>query len=104
MCVIEIRQTAEYKSWFEKRRDHKAQLRIVTRIWRLSHGHFGDIRPIGEGVSELRIMYGPGYRISLKQQGDAMVILLADGDKSTQRRDIKRAKKLARKLKEEPNG
>ncbi len=97
MCVIEIRRTAEYESWFKKLRDRKARSRITSRILRLSLGNFGDIRSIGEGVSELRIMYGPGYRIYLKQQGAAVIILLAGGDKSSQQRDIKRAKKLARR-------
>ncbi len=96
--MIEIRQTAEYESWFEKLRDLQAQARILARIRRLSLGNFGDIKPVGEGVSELRITYGPGYRIYVKQKGDVVVILLIGGDKSSQKRDIERAQELARGL------
>ncbi len=96
--MIEIRQTAEYESWFEKLRDLQAKARILARIRRLSLGNLGDIKPVGEGVSELRITYGPGYRIYVKQQGDVLVILLVGGDKSSQKRDIERAKELARDL------
>ncbi len=96
--MIEIRQTAEYESWFEKLRDLQAKARILARIRRLSLGNLGDIKPVGEGVSELRITYGPGYRVYVKQQGDVLVILLVGGDKSSQKRDIERAKELARGL------
>jgi putative addiction module killer protein len=98
LCVIEIRQTAEYESWFEKLRDVQAQARILARVRRLSLGNLGDIKPVGEGVSELRITYGPDYRIYVKQHGDVLVILLVGGDKSSQKRDIERAKELARDL------
>jgi len=96
--MIEIRQTAEYESWFEKLRDLQAKARILARIRRLSLGNLGDVKPVGEGVSELRITYGPGYRVYVKQQGDVLVILLVGGDKSSQKRDIERAKELARSL------
>ena len=96
--MIEIRQTAEYESWFEKLRDLQAKARILARIRRLSLGNLGDIKPVGEGVSELRITYGPGYRVYVKRQGDVLVILLVGGDKSSQKRDIERAKELARGL------
>ncbi len=96
--MIEIRQTAEYESWFEKLRDLQAKARILARIRRLSLGNLADIKPVGEGVSELRITYGPGYRVYVKQQGDVLVILLVGGDKSSQKRDIERAKELARGL------
>jgi putative addiction module killer protein len=96
--VIEVRQTAEYETWFEKLRDVQAKARILARIRRLSLGNLGDIKPVGEGVSELRITYGPGYRVYVKQQGDVLVILLVGGDKSSQKRDIERAKELARDL------
>jgi putative addiction module killer protein len=96
--MIEIRQTDEYESWFESLRDREARFRIIARIRRLSLGNLGDVKPVGEGVSELRITYGPGYRIYIKQQGDTLIILLAGGDKSSQKRDVERAKQLARGL------
>lgn len=96
--MIEIRQTVDYESWFEKLRDRQAKFRILARIRRLSLGNFGDVKPVGGGVSELRIDCGPGYRIYLAQQGDSLVVLLAAGDKSSQSRDIERAKELARRL------
>jgi putative addiction module killer protein len=96
--VIEIRQTDEYQRWFEGLRDRAAQFRIGARIRRVSLGSYGDMKPVGEGVSELRIQFGPGYRVYLAQRGDTLIILLAGGDKSTQRRDIERAQELARGL------
>lgn len=96
--VIEIRQTEEYSQWFERLHDRHARARILVRIRRLSLGDFGDVKPVGEGVSELRIAFGPGYRVYFKQQGDALVVLLAGGDKRTQDRDIARAKILARDI------
>jgi len=96
--VIEIRQTDEYESWFEKLGDREARFRILARIRRLSLGNLGDIKSVGEGVSELRIPYGPGYRVYVKQQGGTLIVLLAGGDKSGQKRDIERAKELARSL------
>jgi len=94
----EIRETSAYAAWFAALRDRSARVRIDIRIRRLSLGNAGDIRPVGEGVSELRIHYGPGYRIYLKRQRDALVILLAGGDKSSQDHDIRLAKDLARNL------
>ena len=96
--MFEIRETSSYAAWFAALRDQGARVRIDIRIRRLSLGNAGDIRPVGEGVSELRIHYGPGYRIYLKKQGDAMVILLAGCDKSSQDHDIRLAKDLARNL------
>jgi putative addiction module killer protein len=96
--MIEIRQTDEYESWFDGLRDREARFGIIARIRRLSLGNLGDVKPVGEGVSELRITYGPGYRIYIKQQGEMLVVLLAGGDKSSQKRDIERAKQLARDL------
>jgi len=94
--VIEIRQTETYADWFDSLRDRKARARIDVRIRRLSLGNPGDVRPIGSGVSELRIDYGPGYRVYFVQRGPMLIILLAGGDKRTQERDIKRALELAR--------
>jgi len=96
--VIEIRQTAEFRSWFERLRDLEAQARIIARLRRLSLGNVGDAKPVGEGVSELRIPYGPGYRIYFRQLGDVLILLLIGGDKSSQRRDIARARELSRRL------
>ncbi|MFN7632196.1 MAG: type II toxin-antitoxin system RelE/ParE family toxin [Cyanobacteriota bacterium] len=96
--MLQIRETSAYAAWFAALRDRSARVRIDIRIRRLSLGNAGDIRPVGEGVSELRIHYGPGYRIYLKKQGDALVILLAGGDKSSQDHDIRFAKDLARNL------
>ncbi len=93
--MIEIRQTEAYASWFEGLRDREAKSRILIRIRRLSLGNPGDVKPVGEGVSELRIPYGPGYRIYFTKQGETIVVLLAGGDKSTQKRDVERARDLA---------
>jgi putative addiction module killer protein len=96
--VVEIQETDEYQRWFEGLRDRAAKFRIGVRIRRVALGNFGDIKPVGDGVSELRIAYGPGYRVYLTQRGETLVILLAGGDKSSQQRDIARAKQLARGL------
>jgi putative addiction module killer protein len=96
--MLEIRETPAYAAWFVALRDRTARARIDIRIRRLSLGNSGDIRPVGDGVSELRIHYGPGYRIYLTMQGDAVVILLAGGDKSSQDKDIRLAKGLVRNL------
>lgn len=98
--MIEVRQTAEYMAWFDALRDRLARARIDIRVRRLSLGNPGDVRPVGEGVSELRIDYGPGYRVYFVKQGDVLIVLLAGGDKSTQDRDIKAAQKRARDLRE----
>src|SRR5713226_5447235 len=94
--VIDIRQTEVYVRWFSGLRDRQARARIDVRIRRLSLGNPGDVRPVGEGVSELRIDYGPGYRIYFVQREQALVILLAGGDKSSQEQDIRTALGLAR--------
>ncbi len=96
--MIEIRQTETYFQWFGSLRDRQARARINARIRRLSLGNFGDVKPISEGVSELRIDFGPGYRVYFVRRGQTLVVLLAGGDKRTQDRDIKKALKLAREL------
>ena len=96
--MIEVRQTAVFAQWFKRLRNRHARARINARIRRLSLGNPGDVRAVGEGVSELRIDYGPGYRVYFVQQGKSLAILLAGGDKSTQDRDITRARNLARGL------
>ena len=94
--MIEIRQTETYADWFDSLRDRKARARINVPIRRLSLGNPGDVKPIGSGVSELRIDYGPDYRVYFVQRGPMLIILLAGGDKRTQERDIKKALELAR--------
>ncbi|WP_008309468.1 type II toxin-antitoxin system RelE/ParE family toxin [Leptolyngbya sp. PCC 6406] len=96
--MIEIRQTQTYIDWFASLRDHQAKARINVRIRRLSIGNPGDVKPVGQGVSELRIDYGPGYRVYVIQRGETLLILLAGGDKKTQKRDIKTALELAQNL------
>ena len=96
--MLEVRQTATYSAWFDRLRDQAAKVRIDIRIRRLSLGNPGDVKPVGEGVSELRVNCGPGYRIYYVQRGEEFVVLLAGGDKSTQVQDIREAKDLAREL------
>ena len=96
--MIEIRQTDVYSRWFKGLRDPQARARIDVRIRRLSLGNPGDVKPVGEGVSELRIDHGPGYRVYCVQRGQTLVILLAGGEKHTQERDIETALELAREL------
>jgi putative addiction module killer protein len=96
--MIEIRQTDVYVQWFAKLRDRQARARIDVRIRRLSLGNPGDVRPVGEGVSELVIDYGPGYRVYSVERGSTVIVLLAGGDKSTQIRDIRSALELARQV------
>jgi putative addiction module killer protein len=98
--VIEIRQTPEYEKWFTSLKDRMARVRIDIRIRRLSLGNPGIAEAVGEGVSELKIDHGPGYRVYFVQHGDHFVLLLIGGDKSTQARDIKKAQELARKYME----
>lgn len=96
--MIEVAQTEAFLDWLSGLRDSRARTKVVARIKRLAFGNSGDIAPVGEGVSELRIHYGPGYRVYLVQRGSKFVILLCGGDKSSQERDIKLAKKMAKEL------
>ena len=96
--MLEVRQTEIFANWFKRLRDRRAKARIQARIDRLEMGHFGDVSPVGGGVSELRIHYGPGYRVYFVQRGLVIVVLLCGGDKSSQNSDITKAKKLARQL------
>ena len=96
--MIEIRKTEAYANWLDGLRDIRARARVMTRIERLAAGNPGDVKPIGEGVSELRIDYGPGYRVYFTMRGRTVVILLAGGEKRTQTTDIKTALRLARNL------
>ena len=98
IAVPEIRQTEPFSAWLRSLRDPQARARIAARIRRLAFGNPGDIRPVGEGVSELRIQYGPGYRVYYVQRADVLVILLCGGDKSTQEGDFANAKRLAKEI------
>ena len=98
--MIRVRKTEVFAHWLDGLRDIEARARVQVRIERLSSGNPGDIAPVGEGVSEMRIDVGPGYRVYFKRRGTALIILLAGGDKSTQARDIKTALELARNLEE----
>ena len=98
--MIEIRKTEFFARWLDDLRDMRARARVQVRIERLAVGNPGDVRPVGEGVSELRIDYGPGYRVYFKRYGRELIILLAGGDKSSQTKDIKAALRLARDLSE----
>jgi putative addiction module killer protein len=93
--MITVRQTDEFGTWMRRLRDDNARARIVQRIRRLERGNLGDAKSVGGRVRELRIDYGPGYRIYFVQQGATIVILLCGGDKGTQTRDIKRAREIA---------
>src|SRR5690242_2212578 len=97
---MEIRKTELFAKWLDGLRDLQARARVQARIERLALGNAGDVQPIGEGVSELRIHYGPGYRVYFKQKRHELIILLAGGDKSTQAKDIKIALRLARDIME----
>ena len=96
--MIEVRQSLIFKRWFEALTDRMAQKRILVRIGRLERGNFGDVKPVGEGVSELRIPHGPGYRLYFVRDGSAVIILLCGGDKGSQARDIKLASRLAKDI------
>lgn len=96
--MVEIRQTEEFARWFKRLRDARAKTQIVRRIERFESGNPGDVAPIAEGVYEMRIHYGPGYRLYFTQQGNIWVLLLCGGDKSSQDRDIKQALQMAREL------
>lgn len=97
--MIEVRQTEEFVSWFKDLTDERAQARIAARLRRLAFGLMGDVKPVGEGVHELRIDVGAGYRVYFITHGQTLVLILCGGDKRRQERDIKRAKEMAAKLK-----
>lgn len=96
--MVEIRKTDAFAEWIDGLRDARARARVLVRIERLSLGNPGDVKPVGEGVSELRIDYGPGCRVYYKKVGRTIIILLAGGDKSTQAKDVRTALRLARSL------
>ena len=96
--MIELRKTETYSKWIDALQDLKARARILVRIERLAAGNPGDAKAVGEGVSELRMDFGPGYRVYYTQRGKEIIILLAGGNKSSQSKDIAKAKELARNL------
>ena len=96
--MIEVRQTGVFSKWLVELRDIRARARIQARIDRLELGNVGDVKPVGEGVSEMRIDYGPGYRVYFIQRGTQLIILLAGGDKKSQSKDIRMARDLAKKV------
>ena len=96
--MFQVRKTETFAQWLDGLRDVRARARVQVRVERLAAGNAGDVEPVGEGVSELRIDYGPGYRVYFKEHGRDVVILLAGGDKRTQSADIKTALRLARNL------
>jgi putative addiction module killer protein len=96
--MIKVRQTEEFSRWLHRLKDDNAAARILVRIRRAELGSLGDCRSVGGGVMEMRVDYGPGYRVYFARQGDSIVVLLCGGDKRTQQRDIKRAKELMEQL------
>ena len=99
--MIEVRETERFSEWLKGLRDQVARARIAVRIRRLAFGNPGDVRPVGEGVSELRVDHGPGYRVYFTRRGEVLIVLLCGGDKSTQARDIRNARTMANDLEDE---
>ena len=96
--MIEVRQTERFRKWLTGLRDERARARILKRLDRAQAGNLGDVAPVGEGVSEMRIFYGPGYRVYFVQRDKELIVLLCGGDKSTQAADIEEAKAMAKEL------
>lgn len=99
--VIEIRRTDEFDKWLARLRDAQGRQRILARVTRLSFGNPGDVKSVGDGVSEMRVLHGPGYRVYFTRRGELLVVLRIGGDKSSQDRDIAKAKQLAAGLGED---
>ncbi|WP_305045038.1 type II toxin-antitoxin system RelE/ParE family toxin [Geoalkalibacter sp.] len=97
-----LRQTVEFQNWLDGLKDQRAQVRIAARLRLAEAGNLGDWKPVGGEVSEMRLDYGPGYRLYFTRRGSLLIIMLAGGDKSTQKRDIKRAQRMAAELEIEP--
>jgi putative addiction module killer protein len=93
--MVEVVRTDDFDKWLRKLKDRQGKLRIAERIDRLAHGNPGDVKPIGRGISELRLTYGPGYRVYYLQDDERLILLLCGGDKSTQQKDIEKAQQLA---------
>lgn len=96
--MVEVRQTTRFATWLAGLRDERARARILKRLDRAKAGNLGDVAPIAGGVSEMRIFYGPGYRVYFVQRGETVIVLLCGGDKSTQQADIEEAKELAKEI------
>lgn len=96
--MMDIRKTDIFVKWLDSLKDRQARARVLARIDRLEMGYFGDVRPVGGGVSELRIFYGPGYRVYFIQRNSVLIVILLGGDKQSQRIDIAKAKKIAKQL------
>ena len=96
--MITIKQTDEFARWLSGLRDNRAKQKIATRLQRLKFGHFGDVEPIGGGLSELRIHEGQGYRVYFRQNGQEIILLICGGNKKTQQRDISRAHEIMKEL------
>lgn len=93
-----VQLTASFQSWLDRLRDVRAQVAIARRLERMAAGHLGDVKPVGEGVSELRVDVGAGYRVYFVRRGGHLVVVLAGGDKASQGRDIRRAQRLAKEV------
>lgn len=93
--MIEVRRTPEFQAWLDGLKDRQAAAKILTRIYRAENGNLGDVKPVGGGVSEMRIPHGPGYRVYFIREGAVLIVLLCGGDKSSQARDIEKAKRMA---------
>ena len=96
--MIEVRQTTRFATWLAGLRDDRARARILKRLDRAGQGNLGDVAPVGGGVSEMKIFYGPGYRVYFVQRGSELIVLLCGGDKSTQSADIEEAKAMAKAI------
>jgi putative addiction module killer protein len=96
--MFEVRQTAAFAAWLGELRDRAARARIVARLRRIEIGNLGDVKPVGDGVSELRLSHGPGYRLYFARRGEVVIILLCGGDKASQAKDIRSAKAMAKEI------
>lgn len=99
--MVEVVRTDDFDAWLRKLKDRTGRLRVLERLDRLAHGNPGDVKPVGHGVSELRLSYGPGYRVYYLSDGPTLVLLLCGGDKSTQQRDVDKAHRLAQEWRDD---
>lgn len=99
--MYKVKKSIHFVKWITTLKDLRGKIAIVRRIERMEHGNFGDIKPVGDSVSELRITVGPGYRVYFAKFEDSLIVLLVGGDKSTQTKDIAKAKKLLEEIKNE---